>query len=129
MSEPLLGVVFAHADVAAAFVSAVRGIAGDGHGLVAVSNEGCDRVALAARLDAVLAGRSAVVFADLPGGSCAFSAAAYARGHPAVRVVTGVNLAMLLDFAFHRDTTPEAAAERAVRTGRQSVATALPPSS
>jgi mannose/fructose-specific phosphotransferase system component IIA len=128
MSEPLLGVVFAHADVAAAFVSAVRAIAGDGHGLVPVSNEGCDRVALAARLDATLAGHPALVFADLPGGSCAFSAAAYARSHPDVRVVTGVNLAMLLDFAFHRDATPEEAAERAVRTGRQSVAVLTGPS-
>ncbi len=127
MSEPLIGVVFAHAEVAAAFVSAVAAIAGDGHGLVGVSNEGCDRAALAARLDAALAGRAALVFADLPGGSCAFSAAAYARSHPEVRVVTGVNLAMLLDFAFHRDATPEAAAERAVRTGRQSVATVAPP--
>lgn len=129
MSEPLLGVVFAHAEVSAAFVNAVSAIAGDGHGLVPVSNEGCDRVALAARLDAALAGRPAVVFADLPGGSCAFSAAAYARTHPDVRVVTGVNLAMLLDFAFHRDAAPEAAAERAVRIGRQSIATALVPSS
>jgi mannose/fructose-specific phosphotransferase system component IIA len=123
MSEPLVGVVFAHADVAAAFVSAVSAIAGTDHGLVAVSNEGCDRAALTARLDAALAGRAALVFADLPGGSCAFSGAAYARAHPEVRVVTGVNLAMLLDFAFHRNATPEAAADRAVRTGRQSVAT------
>lgn len=128
MSEPLLGVVFAHADVAAAFVSAVRAIAGDGHGLVPVSNEGCDKVALAARLDAALGGRHAVIFADLPGGSCAFSAAAYARSHADVRVVTGVNLAMLLDFAFHRDLSPEEAAERAVRTGRQSIAAVLGPS-
>jgi mannose/fructose-specific phosphotransferase system component IIA len=128
MSEPLLGVVFAHAEVAAALVSAVRAIAGEGHGLVAVSNEGCDRAALAARLDATIAGRPAVVFTDMPGGSCAFSAGAYARSHPEVRVVSGVNLAMLLDFAFHRDAAPDAAAERAVKTGRQSVAAVLAPS-
>lgn len=128
MSEPLLGVVFAHAEVAAALVNAVRVIAGDGHGLTPVSNEGCDRAALAARLDGAIAGRPAVIFTDMPGGSCAFSAGAYARGHPDVRVVSGVNLAMLLDFAFHRDAAPEAAAERAVRTGRQSVAAVLAPS-
>jgi mannose/fructose-specific phosphotransferase system component IIA len=128
MSEPLLGVVFAHAEVAAALVNAVRAIAGDGHGLTPVSNEGCDRAALAARLDAAIAGRPAIVFTDMPGGSCAFSAGAYARLHPEVRVVSGVNLAMLLDFAFHRDAGPEAAAERAVRTGRQSIAAVLAPS-
>jgi mannose/fructose-specific phosphotransferase system component IIA len=121
MSERLIGIVFAHADVAAAFVSAVRAIAGDDHGLIAVSNDGCDRDALTRALDAAVAGRSAVVFADLPGGSCAFSAAAYARAHPDVRVVTGVNLAMLLDFAFHRDLSPADAARRAVETGRNAV--------
>lgn len=121
MSERLVGIVFAHAEVASALVAAVASIAGDDHGLIPVSNDGCDRPALKARLDAAVAGRPAIVFADLPGGSCAFSAAAYARDHPSVRVVTGVNLAMLLDFAFHRDLALEAAAERAAATGRSAV--------
>jgi len=127
MSESLLGVVFAHAEVAAALVSAVRAIAGETHGLVPVSNDGCDRAALAARLDGAIGARHALIFADMPGGSCAFSAGAYARAHPQVRVVTGVNLAMLLDFAFHREAPLDEAVERAVRTGRQSVtAVAVP---
>jgi mannose/fructose-specific phosphotransferase system component IIA len=121
MSEPLLGVVFAHADVGAALVSAVRAIAGEEHGLVAVSNEGCDRAALASRLNEVIAERRAILFTDLPGGSCAFGAAAYAHEHPGVRVVTGVNLAILLDFAFHRGESLDAAAARAVETGRAAV--------
>lgn len=121
MSEPLAGIVLAHVDVAAAFVSAVQAIAGDDHGLEPVSNSGCDRAALAARLDAAIAGRSALIFADMPGGSCAFSAAAYSRGHGRVRVVTGVNLAMLLDFAFHRAEPLDQAAARALETGRSSV--------
>ena len=121
MSEKLTGVVLAHAEVAQAFVAAVQSIAGDDHGLVPVSNNGCDRAALAARIDQAIAGRSAVVFADMPGGSCAFSAAAFARGKDTVRVVTGVNLAMLLDFAFHRDLTAGEAAARAADTGRGSV--------
>lgn len=121
MSELLAGIVLAHAEVAQAFVSAVGAIAGEEHGLVPVSNEGCDRKAIVERLEQAIAGRPSVVFADLPGGSCAFSAAAYARAHPEVRVVTGVNLAMLLDFAFHRDVTPEEAARRAVDTGKGAV--------
>jgi mannose/fructose-specific phosphotransferase system component IIA len=121
MSDRLIGVVLAHAELAEALVSAVRAIAGDEHGLIPVSNSGCDRAALTARLDAAIAGRAAVVFADMPGGSCAFSASAYARSHDTVRVVTGVNLAMLLDFAFHRDATPDQAATRACETGRHAV--------
>jgi mannose/fructose-specific phosphotransferase system component IIA len=121
MSEPLTGIVLAHVDVAAALVSAVQAIVGTDHGLAPVSNIGCDRAALSARLDAAIAGRASLIFADMPGGSCAFSAASYARGHGRVRVVTGVNLAMLLDFAFHRDQSLEAAAARALETGRSSV--------
>ena len=121
MSERLIGVVLAHAELAEALVAAVRAIAGGEHGLLPVSNMGCDRAALIARLDAAVAGRAALVFADMPGGSCAFGAGAYARTHPAVRVVSGVNLAMLLDFAFHRDATAEAAAIRACETGRHAV--------
>jgi mannose/fructose-specific phosphotransferase system component IIA len=124
MSEapaPLAGIVLAHEAVATAFVAAVEAIAGTEHGLVPVSNAGCDRAAIEARLAAAIAGRPAVIFADLPGGSCAFGAAAYARSHPSIAVVTGVNLAMLLDFAFHRAATPEAARERAVATGRSAI--------
>lgn len=122
MSEPLVGVVLAHEAVANAFVAAVAAIAGSDHGLIAVSNAGCDKPAIEARLREAIAARPAVIFADLPGGSCAFGAAAYARGHPEVAVVTGVNLAMLLDFAFHRAVTPAAARERAVTTGRSAIA-------
>ena len=121
MSEPLLGVVLAHSELARSLVLAVEEIAGADHGLVGVSNQGCDRAAIVARLDAAIGSRDAVVFADMPGGSCAFSATKYARGHATVRVVTGVNLAMLLDFAFHRDQPLEVAAARAVETGRSSV--------
>ena len=127
MSERLIGVVLAHADLARAFVSAVAAIAGDEHGLVPVSNDGCDRAALHARLDAAIAGHAAVIFADLPGGSCAFGGAAYMRDHANVRVVTGVNLAMLLDFAFRRAATPDQAAARAVETGRHAVSAPVPP--
>src|SRR5690348_4170189 len=108
MSERLTGIVLAHEAVSQAFVEAVQAIAGTEHGLVPVSNSGFDRTMLTQRLDEAIAGRPSVVFADMPGGSCAFSAAAYARGRADVRVVTGVNLAMLLDFAFHRDSTPAA---------------------
>ena len=121
MSDKLTGIVLAHAEVAEAFVSAVQAIAGTDHGLVPVSNMGCDRAGLTARLEQAIAGRPAIIFADMPGGSCAFSAAAFARGRDTIRVVTGVNLAMLLDFAFHRDLSPAEASARAYETGRGSV--------
>ena len=121
MSEQLSGVIVAHTDVAEALLAAVRAIVGDETGLVAVSNRGSDLKALMKRIDEAVEGRPALIFTDMPGGSCAHTAAALARGRPELRVVTGVNLAMLLDFVFHRELPLEAAAERAVQTGRVSV--------
>src|SRR5262245_65003610 len=101
MSKPLRGVIVSHADVAAALVAAVQSIAGIADALVPVSNAGCDRDALFRNLSAAVADSPAVLFIDLPGGSCLTSAATYAHGRPELAVVTGVNLAMLLDFVFH----------------------------
>ena len=121
MSDGLIGVIVAHTEVAKALLAAVQAIAGDDAGLVAVSNRGCDRDALTRQLEAAMGGRPAVVFTDMAGGSCAHTAVALARGRSDLKVVTGVNLAMLVDFAFHRDLPVEAAARRAVEIGRTAV--------
>jgi len=121
MNDLLTGVIVAHTDVAAALLAAVRAIAGEDHGLVAVSNRGYDRDGLTAALETAVGGRSAVVFTDMAGGSCAHTAVALAHAKGNVKVVTGVNLAMLVDFAFHRGLPLEEAARRAVEIGRNAV--------
>lgn len=121
MSEPLTGVVVCHRDLAAGLVGAAEEISGIRGALVPVSNTGCDRGDLEDRVREALAGRPAVVFVDMPSGSCLVATLHRLRGHPEVAVVTGVNLAMLLDFLFHRDLTPAEAAERAVDVGARSI--------
>ena len=123
MSEPLRGVVVTHADLAAALVGAVRAIAGDDGGLVALSNAGTDRAALARLIEGAAGPPPApvLVFTDLAGGSCTAVAATVARGREGMRVVAGVNLAMLLDFVFHREGPLDAAAARAAAAGRDAV--------
>jgi len=66
-------------------------------------------------------GRPSVVFVDLASGSCLFAVLKRLRALEGVRVVTGVNLAMLVDFVFHRDLSPEAAAERAAAAGVKAI--------
>ena len=122
MSE-LRGVVVSHAELAAALVSAVRAISGVNDALVAVSNEGCDPQSLAERIEAAVGGRPAVLFVDLPGGSCLTGAVRLAHEQSGLAVVTGVNLAMLLDFVFHRDVAPAEAARRAVDAGGRAIRT------
>lgn len=121
MSEGVRGVVAAHGDLAAALVGAVRAIVGDEGGLVPVSNAGCDRPALAARVEAAAGAGPVLVFTDLAGGSCFAVAAGLARARSGMRVVAGVNLGMLLDFAAHRGEPLDAAAARALRVGRDAV--------
>ena len=117
MSERLRGIIISHAAVAEALVEAVGQITGEREALVAVSNDGCSLGALRERLEQAVGSGPAVVFVDLPGGSCLQASATYMHTHANVAVVTGVNLAMLIDFVYHRDAEPEAAARRAAESG------------
>jgi len=123
MSEPLRGVIVSHAAVAQALLAAVAAITGVSDALLPVSNDGCDPSALAERLTQAIAGKPAVLFVDLPGGSCLTTSVRLAKQNADVAVVTGVNLAMLLDFMFHRDLSPAGAARRAAEAGSRAIRT------
>jgi mannose/fructose-specific phosphotransferase system component IIA len=121
MSEELRGVVVCHGAMAGALVHAAEQISGVEAVLIPVSNTGCDRDTLEQRVLAAVADRPAVVFVDMASGSCLFAVLKRLRTEQSVRVVTGVNLAMLVDFVFHRSLSPEEAASRAVVTGQASI--------
>lgn len=117
----LKGVVAAHGGVATALVQAVESISGISGALTAVSNTDCDRGKLEERIHQAIAGEPAVLFVDMPSGSCLFASLARFKQEPNVQVVTGVNLAMLVDFVFHRGLAPKEAAERAAQTGTRAI--------
>jgi mannose/fructose-specific phosphotransferase system component IIA len=121
MSELLRAVVVSHAGVGQALVRAVGDITGVADGIVAVSNDGCSAKDLGERVAAAVGTDPALVFVDLPGGSCFQAAARYLHAHDGVAVVAGVNLAMLIDFVYHRDLPAAAAATRAVEAGGRAI--------
>jgi mannose/fructose-specific phosphotransferase system component IIA len=121
MSEGLRGVVVCHGKLAGALVEAAESISGVTGALVPVSNTDCDRNLLEERVAQAVDGRAAVVFVDLASGSCLFAVLKRLRALEGVKVVTGVNLAMLVDFVFHRDLAPAAAAERAAAAGAKAI--------
>jgi mannose/fructose-specific phosphotransferase system component IIA len=121
MSEELHGVVVCHGSLAPALVQAAEQISGLRGGLEPVSNTGCDRGVLEDRILAAVNGRPTVVFVDLASGSCLVAVLKRLRSEPSVKVVTGVNLAMLVDFVFHRSLSPAEAATRAVAAGETSI--------
>jgi mannose/fructose-specific phosphotransferase system component IIA len=121
MSEELTGVVVCHGELARAMIGAAEQISGVTSALIPVSNTGCDRNTLEERVLAAVAGRPAVVFVDLASGSCLFAVLKRLRSETSVKVVTGVNLAMLVDFLFHRALPPAEAAGRAAAAGQESI--------
>jgi mannose/fructose-specific phosphotransferase system component IIA len=121
MSEELRGVVVCHGPLAGALVQAAEQISGVPGALIPVSNTGCDRDTLEDRVLAAVDRQPSVVFVDLASGSCLFAVLKRLRAEPSVKVVTGVNLAMLVDFVFHRSLSPAEAASRAMAAGEKSI--------
>ena len=122
MSEPGAGVralVAGHGDFAAGLVSAVGQITGRGDAFVILSNRDMSAAdverAMRERVDAE---GIEVIFTDLPAGSCTMAARRLQRERPAVVLVTGTNLATLLDFVFHTDVAAGEAAQHAAEKGR-----------
>ena len=121
MSEGLRGVVVCHGRLAGALVEAAEQISGVTGALTAVSNTGCDRGALEERVAEAVGAGPAVVFVDLSSGSCLFAVLKRLRTGGLAKVVTGVNLALLVDFVFHRTLALDEAAARAAIAGGKAI--------
>jgi mannose/fructose-specific phosphotransferase system component IIA len=119
----LIGVVVTHGGVAEGMVDAAERITGLTGVLLAISNEGCGMDDLGERIDNATKGKPSVVFVDMPVGSCLQAAARVVRTGGDRAMVAGVNLPMLLDFCFHRDSTASEAALRAVDKGLAAIKT------
>jgi mannose/fructose-specific phosphotransferase system component IIA len=123
MSNPLRGVVACHGRLAEALIDATERISGVTGVLVPVTNTDCDRGLIERRIADAVGPGPAVVFTDLASGSCLIAAATLARKEVEGRVsiVTGVNLAMLIDFVFHRDLSLADATARIAESGRKAI--------
>jgi PTS system N-acetylgalactosamine-specific IIA component len=62
-----------------------------------------------------------VIFTDLPAGSGTLAARRIVKDDPGVVLVSGVNLATLLDFVFNSAATPTEAARSAAERGKASL--------
>ncbi|MEO7984999.1 MAG: hypothetical protein ABI766_00610 [Gemmatimonadales bacterium] len=123
MSDELRGVVVCHGKLAGALVDAAEQISGVRGALMPISNTDCDRGTLEQRVAEAVDGAPSVVFVDLSSGSCLFAVLNRLREAAGVRVVTGVNLAMLVDFVFHRSLSAGEAAARAADAGGKAIGT------
>jgi PTS system N-acetylgalactosamine-specific IIA component len=116
-------IVAGHGTFADGMISAVQQIAGRGEVFEGVTN----RDLSAQRVEEVMRERVAstgveVIFTDLPAGSCTMAARRLQRDRPDLTIVTGANLATLLDFVFHVGEKPGDAARHAAEKGRNALA-------
>lgn len=114
-------IVIGHGEFSAGLVSAVQQITGMADQFISLSNTGMAPGDIELTLRSHLADGISVIFTDLPAGSATLAARRVARDTPALVLVSGVNLATLLDFVCSSATSPAEAALGAAERGRASL--------
>ena len=121
-SEKPRAVVVGHGEFAGGLVSAVGQICGMADKLVVLSMMGMTPEDIEATIRQHLDRTGArVIFTDLPAGSATIAARRIVRDDPGIVLVSGVNLATLLDFVFNTDQSPTEAARAAAERGKASL--------
>lgn len=123
---PVWGILVTHGLLGAELVRTAESILGAQTELEVVSNTGMSPAALQTQLEALVEGRRpAVILVDLLGGSCGHACLLVGRSRPGVRVVSGMNLPMLLEFLCHRGRVSLAELEaRLLSRGRDGIRSA-----
>ncbi|HEY5545632.1 MAG TPA: hypothetical protein VIK50_06220 [Gemmatimonadaceae bacterium] len=115
-------IVAGHGTFAEGMLSAIEQITGRSDLFIGVTNRDLSAHDVEALMrDRLATSGASVIFTDLPAGSCTMAARRIQREQPGMAVVTGVNLATLLDFAFHVEAGDEHAVEHAADRGRASL--------
>jgi PTS system N-acetylgalactosamine-specific IIA component len=118
---PAQAVLAGHGDFAAGMIRAVLQITGRSDMFLPISNAAMSREELEQSIRAHVAAGASVIFTDLPAGSCTVAARKVIKGKPGVALVTGVNLAALLDFALNAARPAADAAQAAAEKARAAI--------
>ena len=125
MNNPATGlraIIAAHGELAAGLVSAVDRITGRGSALGILSNVGLGAEQMEATMRERIEREGVrAIFTDLPSGSWTMAARRAMRGNDQVVLVTGVNLAALLEFVMRDDLDPASGARSCVDRARAAI--------
>ncbi|MFN8572801.1 MAG: hypothetical protein U0132_12205 [Gemmatimonadaceae bacterium] len=121
-------IVAGHGDFAVGVLSAVRQITGREDVFLPLTNRDLSAADVERVMRTTVESSGArVIFTDLPAGSCTMAARRVQRAYPEIVVVTGTNLAALLDFLFADEGPNEGdAARHAAEKGRAALAATVP---
>jgi PTS system N-acetylgalactosamine-specific IIA component len=115
-------IVVGHGEFAGGLVSAVGQICGMADKLVVMSMMGMTPGDIESAIREQLSTTGArVIFTDLPAGSATIAARRIVKDEPGLVLVSGVNLATLLDFVFNTSVPPTEAARAAAERGKASL--------
>jgi mannose/fructose-specific phosphotransferase system component IIA len=121
-SDKPRAIVVGHGEFAGGLVSAVGQICGLADKLVVLSMMGKTPEDIEGAIREEIARTGArVIFTDLPAGSATLAARRIVKEDPGVVLVSGVNLATLLDFVFNTEVSPTEAARAAAERGKASL--------
>ena len=123
--------VVCHGSLGQAFLQALECIFGPVEKLTVLSNEGLSAGSLQQSLEQRLEdiGSEALVFTDYFGGSCATACMAGLSDRSGLRLVSGVNLPMLIYYLTHREEMDlQALLPGLLQRGRDAVRELMPPS-
>jgi mannose/fructose-specific phosphotransferase system component IIA len=108
----ITGIIVTHGNLAEEFIATARSIYGDFSGICPVSNAQMSPQALTEKLDSLVTDAlsndsdGVLILTDFFGGSCSHACLSMEQKHDRVRMVTGVNLPMLLAFLYRRSEVP-----------------------
>jgi PTS system N-acetylgalactosamine-specific IIA component len=121
-SDQPRAIVVGHGEFAGGLVSAVGQICGLADKLVVLSMMGMtpEDIESAIRRELTRTGAK-VIFTDLPAGSATLAARRIVKDDATLILVSGVNLATLLDFVFNTEVSPTEAARSAAERGKASL--------
>ena len=124
-SERTAGIVVTHGKLADELVRTAELIVGKQEELYAISGSDlCDENVID-RIRGIIARRGdmhAIVFVDYFGGSCCINSVRAVEHEEGIKIISGVNLPVLLAFATKRGTMPfEEMVDHIIRRGRESV--------
>ena len=119
------GIVVTHGKLAEELIRTTELIVGAQDELYAVSGSDLCDESVIGTIRGILARREearVIVFVDYFGGSCCINSVRAVEGESGIKVLSGVNLPILLDFATKRGTMPfEEMVDHLLRRGRESM--------
>jgi PTS system mannose-specific IIA component len=125
LEDRIIGVIVTHGGLAAELLRTAELIVGRLEGCFAVSGSDlCDET-LIEKIRGFIGdhkGQKAIIFIDYYGGSCCTNSVRATEGIQGVKVVSGVNLPMILDFVTKRSLMRfEEMVDHLIQRGRESV--------